>query len=237
MLKKLILLSFIFAVLASDLALGQTDKYEKSTLEVTGRGELKIKPDVAYLTLAVENTSKTASEAAKDNAEKMNGVISQLKTLISKEDKISTTGYQLFPVYEYDEKTRRSVLTGYRASNQVVVEIKNLNQLGKLIDSSTQVGANRIDSISFDTNKREEYRRQALVKAVEDAKATAETVGKAAGVKIVKIIRISPSYELAGPVYRDFIQAKVAAAESAPTPIEPGELTVNATVNIVFEIE
>ncbi|MGH7791924.1 MAG: SIMPL domain-containing protein, partial [Thermodesulfobacteriota bacterium] len=187
--------------------------------------------------LAVENSAKTASEAAKQNAEKMNSVIGQLKTLISKEDKISTAGYQLFPVYEYDEKTRRSVLTGYRASNQVVVEIKNLSQLGKLIDSSTQVGANRIDSISFGTEKKDEYRRQALVGAVGDAKATAETVAKAAGVRIVKIVRISPSYEVPGPVYRDFLQAKVAAAESAPTPIEPGELTVSATVNIVYEIE
>ncbi|MGH7806837.1 MAG: SIMPL domain-containing protein, partial [Thermodesulfobacteriota bacterium] len=73
--------------------------------------------------------------------------------------------------------------------------------------------------------------------AVGDAKATAETVAKAAGVRVVKIVRISPSYEVPGPVYRDFLQAKVAAAESAPTPIEPGELTVSATVNIVYEIE
>ena len=238
--KKILSIGFIslvFMILVSNLAFAQTEKYDKSTLEATGRGEVKIKPDVGYLTLAVENSAKTASEAAKQNAEKMNSVIGQLKTLISKEDKISTAGYQLFPVYEYDEKTRRSVLTGYRASNQVVVEIKNLSQLGKLIDSSTQVGANRIDSISFGTEKKDEYRRQALVGAVGDAKATAETVAKAAGVRIVKIVRISPSYEVPGPVYRDFLQAKVAAAESAPTPIEPGELTVSATVNIVYEIE
>lgn len=237
MLKKLILPSFILAVLASDLALGQTGKYEKSTLEVTGRGEVKIKPDVAYLTLAVETTSKTASEAVKSNAVKMKSVIDQLKSQIGKEDKISTSGYQLSPIYEYNESTRRSVITGYSASNQVVVETKNLNELGKLIDSTTQVGANRIDSISFGTDKKDEYRRQALVGAVADAKTTADIVAKAGGVKIVKILRISPSYEVPMPVYRDFVQAKTTALESAPTPIEPGELTVSATVNIVFEIE
>jgi uncharacterized protein YggE len=238
--KKILCLGLItlsFAILISGFTFAQTERYEKSTLEATGRGEIKIKPDVAYLTLAVENSAKTASEAAKQNAEKMNSVIDKLKTLISKEDKISTAGYQLFPVYEYDEKTRRSVLTGYRAANQVVVEIKNLNQLGKLIDSSTQVGANRIDNISFDTSKREEYRKQALVKAVQDAKGTAETVAQAAGVKIVKIVRISPSYEVPGPVYRDFVQAKMAAAETAPTPIEPGELTISANASIVYEIQ
>ncbi len=234
--KRQLLLVLVFAVLAGSTAFAQTDKYEKSTLEVSGRGEVKIKPDVAYLTLAVETTSKTASEAVKSNSEKMNGVINKLKSLIGKDDKISTTGYQLSPIYEYDEKTRRSVLTGYRASNQVVVEIKNLDDLGKLIDSTTEVGANRIDSISFGTDKREEYRREALVQAVEDARATAETVSKAAGVKILRILRISPSYEAPIPVYRDFVQAKV-AAEASPTPIEPGELTVSANVSIVFEIE
>ena len=240
MLKRIIcpgVIAVLFIVLIANVTFAQTEKYEKNTLEVMGNGDVKIKPDVAYLTLAVETTAKTASEAVKSSAEKMKRVIDQLKSQIGKEDKISTSGYQLSPIYEYNESTRRSVLTGYSVSNQVVVETKNLNELRNLIDSTTQVGANRIDSISFGTNKRDEYRRQALVESVEDAKATAEIVAKAGGVKIVKILRISPSYEVPMPVYRDFVQAKAMEAGAAPTPIEPGEVTVSATVSIVFEIE
>jgi uncharacterized protein YggE len=238
--KKAFSLGFtalLFIVLISSWTLAQAEKADKSTLEVTGKGEVKIKPDVAYLTLAVETTSKTAREAVKNNAEKMKSVLDKLKSQISKEDKITTTGYQLSPIYEYDDKTRKSVLTGYRVSNQVVVETKNLGGLGKLIDSATQVGANRIDSLSFGTDKRADYRREALVKAVQDAKETAEIVANAGKVKIVRILRISPSYEVPIPVYREFTLAKAAPAEAIPTPIELGELTVSATVNIVFEIQ
>ncbi len=239
--KKLIsaeFIVFLFIVLISSWAFAQTEKCEKNTLEVTGKGEIKIKPDVAYLTISVETTAKKASDAARDNAEKMKNVLDKLKSQIGKEDKITTTGYQLSPIYEYNDKTRRSDLTGYRASNGVVLETKNLDELGKLIDSATQVGANRIDHLSFGTDKRDEYRRQALAEAVQDAKATADAVAKASGVKIVRILKISPSYEVPRPVFREFGVAKLAAApEAAPTPIELGELTVSATVNIVFEIQ
>jgi len=167
----------------------------------------------------------------------MKNVLDKLKPQIGKSDKISTTGYQLYPLYEYNDRTKKTELTGYRASNEVVVETHNLNDLGKLIDSATQVGANRIENISFGSDKREEYRKEALVKAVQDAKGTAEIVANASGVKIVRILKISPSYEVPRPLYREFGAQKLAAMEAAPTPIEPGELTVTATVNIVFEIQ
>jgi hypothetical protein len=225
-------------ILISNMAFAQSDKYEKNTLEVSGRGEIKIKPDTAYLRLSVETTAKKASDAVKENAEKMKTVIDKLKSQIGKGDKISTTGYQLYPLYDYNDKTKKTELTGYRATNEVVVETKNLNDLGKLIDSATQVGANRIENLSFSSDKKEEYRKQALAKAVQDAKATAEIVAGASGVKIVRILKISPSYDIPVPVYRDFGAQKLAAIEqAAPTPIEPGELTVTATVNVVYEIQ
>jgi uncharacterized protein YggE len=239
MLKKIffresILLISIFLI--SNSAFAQ-EKFEKSTLEAVGKGEIKIKPDVAYLTISVETTSKRASDAVRENAEKMKAVLDKLKSQIGKEDKITTTGYTLSPIYEYNDRTKESQLTGYRASNGVVVEIKNLDDLGRLIDSATQVGANRVDSLSFDTDKRDEYRRQALAQAVQDARATADTVAKATGVKVVKILKISPSYEVPRPMARELGFAKMSATQTAPTQIEPGELTVSATVNIVFEIE
>lgn len=229
--------ALIFVILAENSAFAQTEEDQRPMLEAIGRGEIKVQPDVAYLTLSVETNAKRASNAVKANAERMTNVINKLKSQIGKEDKITTAGYQLYPVYEYNEKIRESELTGYRVYNQVIVETKNLKDLGKLIDSSTQVGANRIENLSFGTDKKKEYRRQALVKAVQDARETARIVAEAAGVKIVRILRISPSYDAPIPVYREFAAQKLAADESAPTPIEPGELTVDATVSMTFEIE
>jgi uncharacterized protein YggE len=224
--------------LINSLAFSQTVNNEKNTLQVNGKGVVTAKPDKANVTISVETTNQNASTAVKENSDKMNKVMAQLKSLIGKNDKISTTGYNLSPIYTYDEKTRKSELSGYRVSNSIIVESKNLGDVGKLIDSATQAGANRVESLSFDTDKRDEYRRQALLRAVEDARETADVVAKAAGVNIVKIIQISPSYEIPIPVYREFaLTASEAAAPPPPTQIEPGEINVNASVNIIFEIQ
>jgi len=238
MLKKIYcsLMALLLVIISSNFAISQSRGMEKNTLQVSGKGQITAIPDVANIIIAVETTKKTASDAVKENAEKMNMVMSEIKSKIGKDDKLSTSGYSLSPIYSYDDKIGRSSLTGYTVSNSILIRIKNLKEVGNLIDSATQVGANRIDSLSFDTDKRDEYRKQALVKAVQDARETADIVSNAAGVSIVKILQISPSYDTPIPIYKDFAVAREAAAP-APTQIEPGELVINATVNIVFEIK
>lgn len=215
----------------------QESQTGKRTLSVTGNGKIDASPDVAYLTLSVETTSKNASQAVKDNAATTNKVLEVIKAKLGKEDKVSTAGYNLSPIYEYNNQTNKSEFSGYRASNRIIVEAHNLKELGNIIDATAQAGLNNIESLTFDTTKRDEFRREALTRAVNDAKSTAETLAKAAGVKITRILQLSPSFDYPVPVYRDYAMAKEAAPAAPPTPIEPGDISVSATVNIVFEIE
>jgi uncharacterized protein YggE len=209
----------------------------KRTLSVTGNGKADAAPDVAYLTLSVETLAKNASQAVKVNAETSNKVIQVIKSKLGKNDKVSTAGYSLTPVYEYNNQTNKTDFKGYRASNRVIVEAHNLKEIGNIIDSTAEAGLNNIESLSFDTTKRDDFRREALTRAVNDAKTTAETLAKAAGVKITKILQLSPSFDYPVPVYRDYALAKESATAAPPTPIEPGDISVSASVNIVYEIE
>lgn len=228
-------IALIFGAFSVSLAQDGTD--ERRTLSVNGRGETRAEADVAYLRLSVETMAKSASQAVKENAEKTNKVMETIKAKLGEDDKVSTAGYSLSPIYEYNNQTNKSEFKGYRASNQIVIEAHNLKNMGEIIDSTTEAGLNKIEGLSFDTTKRAEYRREALRAAVQDARITAETVVDAAGVSIKKILQLSPSYDYPTPIYRDYALSKTAVAESAPTPIEPGEITVTASVNIVFEIE
>jgi len=238
--KKVIAITMmlIFAFLPVYGSNAQDGKYEQHTINVTGRGETFITPDVANISFSVETMADTASAAVKENADKTSKVLKTLKSQIGKDDKLSTTGYDLSPVYEYNNQTKKPEFKGYRATNVIMVKTYNLNKLGNLIDSATKAGSNNIQGLSFDTTKRDEYRREILVKAVQDAKTTAETVANASGVKLMKIYQISPSYDYPIPVYRDFaLRNKAAFAETASTPIEAGEISIKASVNIVFGIE
>ena len=167
----------------------------KRTLSVTGNGKADAAPDVAYLTLSVETLAKNASQAVKDNAETTNKVIQVIKSKLGKNDKVSTAGYSLAPVYEYNNQTNKTDFKGYRASNRIIVEAHNLKEIGNIIDATAEAGLNNIESLSFDTTKRDDFRREALTRAVNDAKTTAETLAKAAGVKITKILQLSPSFD------------------------------------------
>jgi len=229
---------FIIVLSALDGSYAQEGKYEKNTLSITGQGKTTASPDKARINIAVESISDTAESAVKDNSEKTNKVIEVIKAGLGKDDKVSTAGYSLSPVYEYSKETKKSEFKGYRAYNQIIVETRNLNDLGKLIDDVAQAGSNRIDSLTFDSTEREALKKRALEIAVKDAKALADTVARAAGVKIVKILSIRPTSDIPMPVYRNYeVRGKMALAESSPTPIEPGELTVNASVTMVFEIQ
>lgn len=230
----LILITIFFPFLKSSYA----QQIEKRTLQVNGSGEISVKPDTAFINISVESNAKTASTASKENAEKMQNVTKVIKSIIGKDDKITTTGYTLSPVYQYNSSTKRSELHGYRAFNSLSVETRKLDKIGTLIDSTINAGATNINSLSFGASNNDEYRRQALVKAVEDARKTAEIVASASGVKILRISNISPSYSFPVPLRRDFaVSGKLAMESATPSPIESGELTVSANVNIVYEIE
>jgi len=229
----LLLLTFVVGYASN----AQDTHNEKRTLSVTGSGKVDAAPDVAYLTLSVETLAKNASQAVKDNSGTTSKVIEVIKAKLGKDDKVSTAGYSLAPVYEYNNQTNKTDFKGYRASNRIIVEAHNLKEIGNIIDSTAEAGLNNVESLSFDTTKRDEIRREAIVEAVRDAKATAETLSKAAGVTITKILQLSPSFDYPVPVYRDYALAKEAAPAAPPTPIEPGDISISASVSIVFEIE
>ena len=88
----------------------------------------------------------------------------------------------------------------------------------------------RIGSLTFSTDRDEELRKEAAVKAVQQAKKIAEDLAKAAGLTIKKIIKLS--YSPHGPVRPFRMEARAAAAR---TPIEVGEMSIEERVHVVFE--
>ena len=213
------------------------EEFRKNTIHVNGKGEITSEPDVSYINLTVETSSKIASEAVKINAEKSENVINQIKKIISGKDKIKTTSYRLYPVYEYNNSTKKQYLKEYRAVNEVLVETYNLKIIGKLIDSTSTLGVNRINGPRFGISNSDDIKKQALALAVKDAKMTADVVASTSGTKIIKILKISPSYHSPQPYHNRNYQTEAISAKAVSTPIEPGDLTITANVNIVYEIE
>ena len=209
----------------------------KRTISVTGEGEVKAVPDRVLVSFAVETTASRAAEAVTENAKRSTAVVQALKTQIAAEDTITTSRYTLEPRYETARpgESREPRITGYVAHSEVLVEGRQVDKAGALIDTATGAGANRVGSLRFSLSQRSEQLGAALEKAGASARAQAESAARGLGVKLKRVL--SASVQPQAIVMPRRFEAMAAEARAPSTPIEPGEATVSATLQVVYEIE
>ena len=220
-------------------ALAADDEPPPRTLTVMGFGEVKAAPDLALIELAVETTAENAGKATSDNARRTTAVIDALKKKIGAKDKVTTTGYSLQPQYANRRPGSDAPpeITGYVASNRVRVESRDLTKVGDLIDTAIAAGANRTDVLSFMLENRAPSLREALRKAGAEAKAQAESIAEALGVKLGEVLNASTAgVPMPQPIYKERMVMAM-AADQVSTPVEPGEVDVNATLSVSYRIE
>lgn len=212
-------------------ASADTDSTQK-LITVNGEGAIKVKPDIAYLSVGVETTNKNVETAQKENTEKMNQLINSLHSLGVKDEDIKTSNYSINPDYKYNNTTGESVLNGYRVVNMTTITVKNINDAGKVIDTVTKNGANTINTISFGISNEKDVYLQALKAAVSDSKVKAKAVADTLGVKDVTTVKVTEitSSNVSYPMYTE----SMAVAKDS-TSISAGDLTISASVSVDYK--
>src|SRR3954454_23107049 len=115
------------------------------TVSVSGEGQVKVTPDLAYVTFAVETNGADLATAQTENATRMAAVLEKLKALGIASPDLQTTGYYVAPQYDKDQKA-----IGYPVGNGVRATVRDLTKLGATIDATVAVGANHVSGIAFD---------------------------------------------------------------------------------------
>jgi hypothetical protein len=199
-------------------------------ITVVGQGEIKVAPDVAYVSAGVRNREKTAKEAQEKTNKAMEAVIAKIKAAGVADKDIQTTGISIWPAYERD-----AAIVGYEASNSVVVRI-DIAKAGPLIDAVVEAGANTNLSIGFGLKDSSAVTSQALEAAAKEARTRADAIAKGLGVT-VKEVQIAVEESSGSPVVmREAAGYGVPAADTkmVATPIQAGELTVTARVRVTY---
>ena len=205
------------------------------TLTMNGFGVARMAPDMAEVTLGVITEARDAVKAHADNAAQARQVQSALKALGIAERDIQTTRYDFSPIYDVKDNGR-SVTTGYTVTNAVVVKVRNLTNVGKVIDTALANGANRVDSLEFSASDPSAAKNAALADAARDARSKADAVARALGVHIVRILNVHADTQSHTPHnYMPMMMAK--EAYDVATPITAGELSFEASANITYVIE
>jgi uncharacterized protein YggE len=201
----------------------------------TGEAVSKVTPDRAWITVSAESRSRSPREAQKLNAAAMTGVMQQLKTAGLQADAIRTTSVDLQP--EFDFANGRQTLRGYVARNSIEIRVDTLSQLGEIIDAAVAAGATSLGGIRFDLKDQAAAEREALRRAIADARARAEAAASAAGVTIDRVVRIEDQRVSEIPPPRPLVMMRAEMAQQADTPISPGELQIKAIVTLTVAIK
>lgn len=202
---------------------------------------MEVEPDMVTFSAAVITEDKKPEKAIEENNRKAKAVQDAVKATLKKDDKIKTSGYTVNPLYTYNKSTQKNEITGYRVQNRVQVETGQVENVGKLIQTALNSGANDVNSLAFSVKDDEKYRTQLLEKAALDARKKADVVANALGVKIigVKSVNFGGDRIIATPLYSARKFSMDMAAEAAPqeVPVSAGEININANVTVEFLIQ
>ena len=232
--KRLLPLAFLTLLCAAAAAQEPPGRPAPPSIRVTGEATVTVQPDQARIDIGVTTQAQTAQAAAADNAQRLETALAELRRALGAGAEIKTAGYSLNPDYRYPKEGGRPTITGYTATNVVRVTLNDLTRVGQAIDAATQSGANQVQRLQFMLKDEQAAQSQALRAAALKAKAQADALAQALGLKIVRVLSVVESTGGVQPIMRDVALARAEAAAS--TPVEPGTIEAHATVTLTVEI-
>lgn len=210
----------------------QADEAQR-TIRVSGEGKAASPPDMATIHTGVVTRAKNAGDALAANNAAMQQILAVLSEHKIAAKDVQTSAFAVQP--EYKRGPRGEMLpeiVGYRVTNQVRVRVRNLPQLGEVLDSLVSAGSNQVSGVSFGVDDPTGVLNQARNRAIADAKSRAALYAQAAGVGVGRVLSISEG-GVAVP-RGEYLRAEAAGAA---VPIATGEQEFTATVQMVFALE
>ncbi|WEJ59676.1 SIMPL domain-containing protein [Devosia sp. FJ2-5-3] len=212
------------------------------SITIEGQGEVRAAPDMAMISSGVTTQGSTAREALDANTASMAELIAALKAEGIEARDIQTSGFSVSPNYVYSDARDENgyslppKINGYQVSNTVSVAVRDLAELGSILDKSVTVGANTINGVSFSVADPAELYNEARKSAFADARKKAELYATAAGATLGELESIVESQGFNSPQpYPMYARAEMAA--SAPVPVEAGEMSFAITVKVEWDLD
>ena len=205
---------------------------EGATVNVIGEVTLQATPDMATVMLGVSTDGETAAATLSANNAAVTAVLKRLADAGIEDRDLQTSNLSLNPNWVgYDSGSMPSI-ANYTAMNMLNVRVRDLSQLGMILDVSVMDGANTLNGITFELSDPRPVMDEARKAAFADAKARAELLVAAAGGKLGAIVSITetPNYASGSPMFRSD------AAAASPVPVATGQIGMAASVSVTFEL-
>jgi uncharacterized protein YggE len=207
------------------------------SITVVGTGKVTGKPDIARVTVGIETQAPSLQTAVDDNKAKMNSLLDTLKKLGLADQDIRTSNYSVYtervspPAAGAEASTDQMI---YHVTNQVDVAVRDVDQIGDVLDKAVAAGANNIYGVNFSVEDTAKLEADARAKAVADGQARAEELAQLNGVQLGEVLTVSEVVGGAVPLYRE---AAMGLGAGGGTPVEPGELEMSSSIQITYAVK
>lgn len=226
---KKILLALVFAV--SSFGFAQVQQNTPPQISVAGEGKVTVVPDEAEISIGVSNTGSDANTVKKANDAAIDAILKYLKAQKLDPKDIQTERVSLNR-YETEKKKFQ-----YSATQTISIHLRDLNRYDAIMMGVMDAGANTINGVTFKTSKEEQYKSEARMKAVADARKKADDYTKALGQKLGKALLVTDNSQTYYPMVRTAMFKAEAAMMDTKETLAPGEITITANVSISYGLE
>jgi uncharacterized protein len=206
----------------------------RRTITTTGHGRASRTPDLAEVRVGIQLTRPSATTARAEAATLMQQVVAAVLGAGVTPADARTAHVTVGPAWEYPaDKPPR--ITGYQASNQLAVTVRDRDAVAQVVDEAVRAGATTVDGLEFRTGPAltAEAATEALAGAIADARARAQALAEEAGLSVGDVRSIEEVPPAGGGPQPMFARLEATAAD---TPVLPGTSEVEVAVRVVFEL-
>lgn len=215
---------------------GQPATTFPGAITVVGEGKVTLKPDIARVTIGVETVTNTVKAASDQNSEIVNNVLAALKEQGIDEKDMQTSGFSIYAERFGPEGPLADSDVRYHVTNNVNVTVRDLDNLGTILDAAIDAGANNINGIDFAIANPSASESDARSAALEDAKAKATDLAKLSGLTLGPIVSISEVIGAGGGYYAGNFAQQSRAMGGGATPVSPGQLDLVMQLQVIYSI-
>jgi uncharacterized protein YggE len=209
------------------------------TIAVTGNGEVSAAPDQAVVRLGTTVQLPQANLAQAKVSETMQKALEAIEKIGVLRRSIHTATLTLTSVYSNERPSNNPEtprVVGFRANNSIEITVDDTKLVGKVIDAGIAAGANELQGVSFSLKDDLSQRTSALTIAVQEARRKAQTIAMALDLPLGPVIEVTEGGFHVIPLNESYANTRMVSASAVRTPIEPGEVRVQASVALRYEI-
>ncbi|MBT3293369.1 SIMPL domain-containing protein [Candidatus Peregrinibacteria bacterium] len=243
--NKPVIVSIIAAIiLGGSFIAGKVIEAEPNmqpSITVQGEGKIMAVPDIAMLQFGVQtgrqNTAQVAMEVL---TTKMNNIISEIKSSGVEEKDITTQNLRLNPAYDYTDGKRKEA--GFEANQNLIVKVRDLEQISNILDVAIRQGSNQVGGVSFTIDDIDDLRIEAREEAIADAKDRAQKLADSLGQKLGDFIGYGEggngSYPMPMMMDERVMMSRAGGGSDMAAPSIPaGEQEINVSVSLTYEVK